>query len=394
MRPEMGICRHDGPHDGPDGREGATRVDAALGPTRDLSAGAFHAAFMPLVYAEGVPPYRGYPKDNSSMPPDPTTRPRPAMIRDPHAYTLVRTVATRDAPGQSVRCDRCGTRILDPARVGSDPAALAGLRHGDVILDDTAYVVRGPDGERSLCLRCVEHAGITRETTGEQAAAPSPTPPGALLWRQRWSLLALFGGLLIALAVFEVFVVDIGTEEGAPWDRPILRAVRGLAVPVHAALPQAIATLGDLGATIPLCALAVLVLSLRRRWREALYLGMAYGGALAANLTVNAFFSAISAAWGEPGPGAAGTYLSPAAMGSLALLSALTVLAWPTRWRWLALALAAPLIVLVGVVRVALGADDPSDVLGGWAGALTWTIGVSLTLTPSIGPATSGTNDG
>ncbi len=369
-------------------------MDAALGPTRDLSAGAFHAAFMPLVYAEGVPPYRGYPKDNSSMPPDPTTRPRPAMIRDPHAYTLVRTVATRDAPGQSVRCDRCGTRILDPARVGSDPAALAGLRHGDVILDDTAYVVRGPDGERSLCLRCVEHAGITRETTGEQAAAPSPTPPGALLWRQRWSLLALFGGLLIALAVFEVFVVDIGTEEGAPWDRPILRAVRGLAVPVHAALPQAIATLGDLGATIPLCALAVLVLSLRRRWREALYLGMAYGGALAANLTVNAFFSAISAAWGEPGPGAAGTYLSPAAMGSLALLSALTVLAWPTRWRWLALALAAPLIVLVGVVRVALGADDPSDVLGGWAGALTWTIGVSLTLTPSIGPATSGTNDG
>jgi len=189
-------------------------------------------------------------------------------------------------------------------------------------------------------------------------------------------------------------VVDSGTEEGAPWDRPILRAVRGLAVPVHAAVPRAIATLGDLGATIPLCALAVLVLSLRRRWREALYLGLAYGGALAANLTVNAFFSAISAAWGEPGSGAAGTYLSPAAMGSLALLSALTVLAWPTRWRWLALALAAPLIVLVGVVRVALGADDPSDVLGGWAGALTWTIGVSLTLTPSIGPATSGTNDG
>jgi hypothetical protein len=182
------------------------------------------------------------------MPPDPTTRPRPAMVRDPHAYTLVRTIATRDAPGQSVRCDRCGTRILDPARVGSDPVALASLRHGDVILDDTAYVVRGPDGERSLCLRCVEHAGITRETTGEQAAAPSPTPPGALLWRRRWSLLAL----------------------------------------------------------------------------------------------------------------------------------------------------AAPLIVLVGVVRVALGADDPSDVLGGWTGALVWTIGVSLTLTPPLRPDTpaTGTNDG
>jgi len=67
MRPAMGTGRHDGP----DEREGATCVDAALGPTRDLSAGAFHAAFMPLVYAKAVPPYRGYPKDNSSMPPDP-----------------------------------------------------------------------------------------------------------------------------------------------------------------------------------------------------------------------------------------------------------------------------------------------------------------------------------
>ncbi len=371
-------------------------MGAALGPTRDLSASAFHAAFMPLVYAEGVPPYRGYPKDKPSMPPDPATRPRPAMIRDAHAYTLVRTVATRDAPGQFVLCDRCGTRILNPARVGSDPAALVGLRHDDVILDDTAYVVRGPDGERSLCLRCVEHAGITRETTGEQAAAPPPTPPGALLWRRRWSLLALFGGLLIALTVFEVFVVDIGTEEGAPWDRPILRTVRGIVAVAHGPLPRAIATLGDLGATISLCALVVLALSLRRRWREALYLGVAYGGALAANLAVNAFFSAIDAGWGAPGLGAAGTYLSPAAMGSLALLAALTVLAWPTRWRWPTLALAAPLIVLVGVVRVALGADDPSDVLGGWVGALVWTIGVSLTLTTPLSldtPAT-GTNDG
>ncbi len=326
------------------------------------------------------------------MPPDPALIPRPAMIRDPHAYTLVRTVATRDAPGQSIRCARCGTRILDPARVGSDPAALAGLRHGDVVLDDTAYVVRGPDGERSVCLRCLEHAGITRGTTatGGQPVDQLPTPPGALLWGRRWSLLALFGGLLIVLAAFELLVADVGTLEGAPWDRPILQAVRGIAAVTHSPLPRAIATLGDLGGTIPLCALAILALSLRRRWRDALYIGVAYGGALAANLAVNATFFAIDTRWGEPGPGPAGAYLSPAAMGSLALWSALTVLAWPTRWRWPTLALAAPLIVLVGVVRVAVGADDPSDVLGSWAGSLAWTIGVSLTLIPPHGPATAG----
>ena len=130
----------------------------------------------PSSMLKGYPPIGGYPKDKPSMPPDPTTRPRPAMVRDPHAYTLVRTIATRDAPGQSVRCDRCGTRILDPARVGSDPVALASLRHGDVILDDTAYVVRGPDGERSLCLRCVEHAGITRESKRPPPPRRPPAP--------------------------------------------------------------------------------------------------------------------------------------------------------------------------------------------------------------------------
>jgi len=52
--------------------------------------------------------------------------------------------------------------------------------------------------------------------------------------------------------------------------------------------------------------------------------------------------------------------------------------------------LAVPLIVLVGVVRVALGADDPSDVLGGWAGALVWIIGVSLTLIPPLMSDTPG----
>ncbi len=321
------------------------------------------------------------------MPPDPAHTVSP----DPHAYTLVRTVATRDAPGQSVRCDRCGRRILDPTRVGSDSTALASLRQGDVVLDDTAYVVRVPGGEKFLCLHCATQSSITREPTRGQPIDHLSTHPAALLWGRRWSLLAVFGSLLIALTVFEVVVADVGSLEGTPWDSPILRAVRGLAVAAPAALPGVIATLGDLAGTAPACALSVLALFLWRRWRDALYLGVAYGGAVAANLAVNVLFSTVNAWWGEPGPGPAGAYLSTAAMGSLALLSALAVLAWPTRWRWLTLALAAPLIVLVGGVRVALGADDPSDVLGGWAGSLAWTIGVSLSLTPPRAPDTLGT---
>jgi membrane-associated phospholipid phosphatase len=313
------------------------------------------------------------------------------MIHDPHTYILARTIALRDAPGQPIRCAYGGELILDPAHVGSDPTSMATLRHGNVVLDDTVYVARGPAGEYYLCLGCAVRLGIARGAPIDNPIAPPPARAGALLWARRWPLLAWFGGVLVALTVFELFVEDVGNLEGAPWDRPILHALRGSAALARGPVPRAIALLGDLSGTVPACALIVLALSLRRRGRDALCVGLAYGGALVANVAINVLFSALNEYWGAPGLGPAGGYVSRAAMVSLALLSALTVLAWPTQWRWSALALAAPVIVLVGVARVALGADDPSDVLGGWAGSLVWTIGVSLILRTPLAPDTPGT---
>ena len=49
------------------------------------------------------------------------------------------------------------------------------------------------------------------------------------------------------------------------------------------------------------------------------------------------------------------------------IASALSVIAWPTRWRWPTIAVAALFSLAMGVSRLYLGVHWTSDVLGGWA---------------------------
>ncbi len=70
------------------------------------------------------------------------------------------------------------------------------------------------------------------------------------------------------------------------------------------------------------------------------------------------------------------------------IVTALAVIAWPTRWRWPVIALAVVFSVAMGVSRVYLGVHWPSDVVGGLALGFTIAMGVRAVLPwPSPGEA-------
>jgi membrane-associated phospholipid phosphatase len=198
---------------------------------------------------------------------------------------------------------------------------------------------------------------------------------------QRWALVALFGGVLAPLALFGALAAEVWAHEGFPWDGPILRFVHGYASPAHDALMIRISQIGGAGGMVPLCILAVAILLLRRQVRDALFLGLAYGGALALDGIAKALFhSARPMLWLSPAPASGYGFPSGHAMGSLALLAALAILAWPTHWRWPTLILGILAVLLIGLSRVYLGVHYPSDVLAAWLAAIAWVVGLRLIL--------------
>lgn len=209
-------------------------------------------------------------------------------------------------------------------------------------------------------------------------------------WREqllayRWRLGALFGGVLAPLCVFGALAEEVWSHEGVGWDAPLMRLVHGYATPTRDALMISVSTVGGARGMIPLCVLAVVTLALRLRRRDAIFVALAYAGAEGLDGLAKAFFhSERPHLWAWPVHETGYGFPSGHAIGSMALLSALVVVLWPTRWRWPALIVAAVSIGVVGLSRVYLGVHYPSDVLAAWVAGLAWTVGLHLILTSRV----------
>ncbi|MBN6152871.1 phosphatase PAP2 family protein [Xanthomonas sp. AmX2] len=213
--------------------------------------------------------------------------------------------------------------------------------------------------------------------------APAEEAAGFRHWlaRNAWRLVLLFAGVLLPMGAFVELADEVHELEEFYFDEPLLWQMRALASPGWDGFFGLVSKIGYQYGVIPLDTLIVLALLGLRRWREATFAALSFAGSALLNMSAKQVFQRDRPTlWESIAPEHTFSFPSGHAMGSMTLAVTVVLLAWHTRWRWPLLALAAAFVAAVGLSRVYLGVHYPSDILGGWAAALAWVVGVYLVM--------------
>lgn len=196
---------------------------------------------------------------------------------------------------------------------------------------------------------------------------------------RRWTLLLLFVTVLLPLWAVGELAEDVWRHEGFFFDGPILLFLHRHATPTLDALMLFCSHAGAPRPMVVFFLAVVGALLARRRRGDAAFFAVAVAGAMALDFAAKVLFGrARPDLWLSLAPESDYSFPSGHAMGSMALVAALVVLTWATRWRWAVLAAGGLFVGLVGLSRLYLGVHYPSDVLAGWLAALAWVGGVAF----------------
>lgn len=188
-----------------------------------------------------------------------------------------------------------------------------------------------------------------------------------------------------SMLVFAKLAEDIWQHEGFSWDIPILLTLHQASNPLWDKVMLTFTQLGGASSMAAVAALALVALFYMRRFDQMGFFAVSIGGVAILNpLLKHVFHRMRPDLWPQLTPEHDYSFPSGHAMGSMAVIAGLVILAWPTRWRWPALLLGVLFVLGVGTSRLYLGVHYPSDVLAGWVAALTWTAGVALGLSMFI----------
>lgn len=192
-------------------------------------------------------------------------------------------------------------------------------------------------------------------------------------------------GLVLPTLGFALLAGEIARHQPLPWDNSLLLSIHRLASP---ALDRGMIAITKAGGFLGMLLLVIGVLgylALRRRWDQAVFFGLAAAGAEVGNLLLKAVFHRVRPdLWPSPAPEHDYSFPSGHAMGGVAVMAGLIVLAWPTRARWPVLVLGSAFALAVSFSRLYLGVHFPSDVLASWGASLAWVTLLGLVLRRSL----------
>ena len=190
-------------------------------------------------------------------------------------------------------------------------------------------------------------------------------------------LVGFFLAVLVPFVLFGELAEEILEGNGLPFDEPILRWFHAHATPSRDRWVIAITNVGGPVAMVVCEAIAVAAFLVFRKRREATFLALAGGGAALLNVIAKLFFSRQRPElWETIVTEKSFSFPSGHSIGSMSFAAALTLLAWPTRWRWPVAIGGLSFAITIGFTRLYLGVHFPSDVAAGWCAALVWVGGV------------------
>ena len=201
----------------------------------------------------------------------------------------------------------------------------------------------------------------------------------AWIGRHQWQFMVLFAGILGPLYAFGELAEDVRAGQTFTWDDPALLYAHSWSSPWMDRVMLFFSRVGYAFGVIPLDLGIIIALLVLRRWRSAFFFGLAVGGAALLNFGAKLAFGRVRPAlWASIAPETTFSFPSGHAMASTALVAAICVLVWSTRWRLVAVTLGGIFVVMVGLSRVYLGVHYPSDVLAGCMASLAWVMGLAM----------------
>jgi undecaprenyl-diphosphatase len=184
-------------------------------------------------------------------------------------------------------------------------------------------------------------------------------------------------GLVFWLPVIVFFKIagELIEKEPVFFDDTILHWIHAHSTHFYDKFFVIITTLGDVAIIAPIAFLIAAFFWYKRQRTNALIIAFSFFGAGAANFVLKALFHRHRPAFWHSAITETGySFPSGHAMLSSALVLSLIVVLWPTRWRWLAVAVGGLFVLLVGASRLYLGVHYPTDIIAGWCASLAWVV--------------------